>query len=73
MAIRMANQEVGGSVVEMAEAEYMVRATGYLKGLDDLRNIPLGVSEQGIPIMLSDIADLRTGPQMRPGHCRARW
>ena len=67
MAIRMANQEVGGSVVEMAEAEYMVRATGYLKNLDDMRNIPLGLSDKGIPIMLSDIAELRTGPQMRRG------
>jgi copper/silver efflux system protein len=67
MAIRMSNQEVGGSVVEMAEAEYMVRATGYLKTLDDMRHIPLGLSDKGIPIMLNDIAELRIGPQMRRG------
>ncbi|MBF0357047.1 MAG: efflux RND transporter permease subunit, partial [Magnetococcales bacterium] len=67
MAVRMANQEVGGSVVEMAEAEYMVRATGYLKSLQDLRDVPLGLSDKGIPILLSDIADLRIGPQMRRG------
>lgn len=67
MAIQSGNQETGGSVVEMGEAEYMVRATGYLQGLDDLSDIPLGVNENGTPIVLSDIADLRIGPQMRRG------
>lgn len=67
MAIKNANQEVGGSVVEMAEAEYMVRATGYINDLDDLRLIPLGVNEQGTPILLKDIAQVRLGPQMRRG------
>ena len=66
-AIRRANQEVGGSVLEMAEAEYMVRATGYLSSLDDLRHIPLGVNAQGIPTLLQDIAEIRIGPQMRRG------
>ncbi len=67
MAIKMANQEVGGSVIEMAEAEYMVRATGYINELDDLRRIPLGVNAQGTPILLKDVADIRLGPQMRRG------
>ena len=67
MAIQAGNQETGGSVVEMGEAEYMVRATGYLQGLDDLSDIPLGVDANGTPIVLSDIADLRIGPQMRRG------
>ena len=67
MAIKRANQEVGGSVIEMAEAEYMIRATGYLKGVDDLRLIPLGVSQSGSPILLKDVADIRIGPQMRRG------
>jgi len=67
MAIKMANQEVGGSVIEMAEAEYMVRATGYINDLDDLRHIPLGVNRQGTPILLKDVADIRLGPQMRRG------
>ncbi len=66
-AIRAGNQESGGSVIEMGEAEYMVRATGYLQGLDDLRSIPLGVNEQGTPLLLSDVADLRVGPEMRRG------
>lgn len=66
-AIRRANQEVGGSVIEMAEAEYMVRATGYIQKLDDLREIPLGVNDRGIPILLKDVAELRLGPQMRRG------
>jgi len=67
MAINQANQEVGGSVIEMAEAEYMVRATGYIDEIDDLRRIPIGVNEQGTPILLKDIADIRLGPQMRRG------
>ena len=67
MAIKNANQEVGGSVIEMAEAEYMVRATGYIDELEDLRHIPLGVNEHGTPILLKDIAEVRLGPQMRRG------
>jgi Cu(I)/Ag(I) efflux system membrane protein CusA/SilA len=67
MAIRRANQEAGGSVIEMAEAEYMVRATGYIQNQDDLRRIPLGVSEQGTPLLLGDIAEIRLGPKMRRG------
>jgi len=67
MAINRANKEVGGSVIEMAEAEYMVRATGYIDGLEDLRRIPLGVNEQGTPILLRDVSDIRLGPQMRRG------
>lgn len=67
MAIKNANQEVGGSVIEMAEAEYMVRATGYITGIDDLNQIPLGVNKRGTPILLKDVADIRLGPQMRRG------
>ncbi len=66
-AIQSGNQEAGGSVIEMGEAEYMVRASGYLQGLDDLSDIPLGVDANGTPVVLSDIADLRVGPQMRRG------
>ncbi|PKI15873.1 efflux RND transporter permease subunit [Colwellia sp. 12G3] len=66
-AIKQGNQEIGASVVEMAEAEYMVRATGYLKGVDDLENIPLGVNENGTPLLLKDVAEIVTGPQMRRG------
>ena len=66
-AIQRGNQEVGGSVIEMAEAEYMVRATGYIRGLDQLRQIPLGINAHGTPILLEDIADVRLGPQMRRG------
>ena len=66
-AIQRGNQETGGSVIEMAEAEYMVRATGYVNELDDLRNIPLGVNQQGTPILLKDVAQIRLGPQLRRG------
>jgi len=66
-AIQLGNQETGGSVIELAEAEYMVRATGYIDSLDDLRDIPLGVNERGTPILLGEVAQVRLGPQMRRG------
>ncbi len=66
-AIQRSNREVGGSVIEMAEAEYMVRASGYIQGIEDLRQVPLGLSRNGIPIMLRDIAEITIGPQMRRG------
>ncbi len=66
-AIKKANQETGASVIEMAEAEYMVRVTGYLSGLEELRNIPLGVNIRGTPILLKDVAEVRVGPQLRRG------
>jgi len=65
-AIQRANQETGGSVLELAEAEYMVRASGYLKSLDDFRAIPLGVNA-GVPIRLGDVATIQLGPEMRRG------
>ncbi|MGX5173983.1 efflux RND transporter permease subunit [Aliikangiella sp. IMCC44653] len=67
MAINRGNQEIGASVVEMAEAEYMVRASGYIKNQTDLGNIPLGVNDNGTPLLLKDIADISLGPQMRRG------
>ena len=66
-AIQRGNREVGGSVIEMGEAEYMIRATGYLKSKEDLAAIPLGMNAQGTPIRLADVADIRLGPQMRRG------
>ncbi len=66
-AIRQSNQETGASVVEMAEAEYMVRATGYIKNKNDLANVPLGVNQNGTPLLLKDVADIAIGPQMRRG------
>ena len=66
-AIQRGNQEVGASVVEMAEAEYMVRATGYIKSIDDLSSIPLGLDVNGTPLLLKDVADIALGPQMRRG------
>jgi Cu(I)/Ag(I) efflux system membrane protein CusA/SilA len=66
-AIKRGNQEVGGSVIEMGEAEYMVRATGYLTSISDLQKIPLGMNDKGTPVRLEDIADIRLGPQLRRG------
>lgn len=66
-SIQRANQETGASVIEMAEAEYMVRMTGYLQSVADLENVPLGVNDRGTPLLLSQLADIREGPQMRRG------
>lgn len=66
-AIKQANQEVGASVIEMAEAEYMVRASGYLTSEEDLALVPLGVNKNGTPLLLRDVADIGIGPQMRRG------
>jgi len=66
-AVNNSNQEAGGSVIEQAEAEYMVRAGGYLKSLDDFRKIVLRTSGDGTPVYLEDVAAIRLGPEMRRG------
>ena len=66
-AIEKANQESGGSVLEMGEAEYMVRASGYLKTLDDFRKIPLLATDAGVSVRLGDVARIQIGPEMRRG------
>ncbi len=66
-AVKQANQETGGSVLEMAEAEYMVRASGYLKTLDDFRNIPLATTDAGVAVRLGDVAHVQIGPELRRG------
>jgi Cu(I)/Ag(I) efflux system membrane protein CusA/SilA len=66
-ATRAANAEAGGSLLEMGEAEYAVRATGYLRGLEDFRRIPLRTSEAGVAVRLADVAHLQVGPELRRG------
>ena len=65
-ALMMGNQESGGSVLELAETEYMVRASGYLKTLDDFRSIPLA-ARMGVPVLLGQVAIVQYGPEMRRG------
>ncbi|MEM9303846.1 MAG: CusA/CzcA family heavy metal efflux RND transporter [Pseudomonadota bacterium] len=65
-AIRRANEESGASVIEMAEAEYMVRATGYLDSLEAIEAIPIQAAD-GVPVRVRDVAEVRLGPQMRRG------
>jgi Cu(I)/Ag(I) efflux system membrane protein CusA/SilA len=66
-AIQGANSEAGGAVLELGEAEYMVRATGYLDSIDDLQAIPLRASSGGIVVQLRDVARIQLGPEMRRG------
>ncbi|HUW28077.1 MAG TPA: efflux RND transporter permease subunit [Sulfuriferula sp.] len=67
MAIKNANHETGGAVVELAEAEYMVRASGYIKSIKDLLQVPLMTDKNGTPVQLKDVAEVRMGPQIRRG------
>jgi len=66
-ALRNSNNETGGSVLDLGEAEYAVRATGYLKNLDDFRNVPVGLGRGGTPIMLGEVARIQIGPEIRRG------
>ncbi len=66
-AVQKANQETGGSVLELGEAEYMVRASGYLKSLEDFRKIPLSTTDAGVSVQLGDVARIQIGPEMRRG------
>src|SRR6266542_1074863 len=66
-AVQRANRETGGSVLELGEAEYMVRASGYLKTLEGFGAIPLMTTESGTPVMLKDVAHIQIGPEMRRG------
>jgi Cu(I)/Ag(I) efflux system membrane protein CusA/SilA len=66
-AVQNANQETGGSVLELGEAEYMVRASGYLQSLEDFRMIPLRTSDSGVAVTLGDVARVQIGPEMRRG------
>ncbi|CAA0106008.1 Cation efflux system protein CusA [BD1-7 clade bacterium] len=67
MAVQAGNQEIGGSVIEMAETEFMVRATGYIDSLDDIRQIPLSVNDKGTPVLVGDVATVKFGPELRRG------
>jgi len=66
-ALQKSNRDAGGSVVELGEAEYMIRTRGYFRSLDDIRNVVLRTSEAGIPVMLRDVARVQLGPEMRRG------
>lgn len=66
-AIKNGNQESGASVIEVAEAEHMVRTTGYLTSIEDIQALPLKVTSKGTPLLLGDIANINLGPQMRRG------
>ena len=66
-AIQKSNQEAGGSVLELGEAEYVVRVSGYLQSLDDFRKVPLKSTEAGVSVRLGDVARIQIGPEMRRG------
>jgi Cu(I)/Ag(I) efflux system membrane protein CusA/SilA len=68
MAIKDANSDVGGEVIEMSEMEFMIRGLGYIKSIDDIKMIPLKTDMQhGVAVRIGDIADVAVGPEMRRG------
>ncbi|MGB2689360.1 MAG: efflux RND transporter permease subunit [Desulfobacterales bacterium] len=67
MAVQRSNNDVGGKMVEMGETEFMVRGLGYIKSIEDLNNIPLGVDQRGTPILLRNVATIKIGPELRRG------
>ena len=67
MAVQRSNKDVGGKLIEMGETEFMVRGLGYIKGVEDLNNIPLRVGKRGIPVLLRNIATVKIGPELRRG------
>ncbi len=67
IAIKRSNNDVGGRLLEMSETEFMVRGLGYIKGIEDIKNIPLGVDDTGTPILIRDIAHVHLGPELRRG------
>ncbi len=66
-AVQRGNREAGGSAIEMGEAEYMVRAKGYLQSIQDIEQVPVGLGKNGVPILLKDVASIQLGPEMRRG------
>ncbi|MCY4077561.1 MAG: efflux RND transporter permease subunit, partial [Acidobacteria bacterium] len=66
-AVRRSNNDVGGRVLEMSEAEFMVRGEGYIQGIDDVKRVALGVDESGTPISVQDVATVQIGPDIRRG------
>ncbi len=66
-AIKRSNNDVGGRLLEMSETEFMVRGLGYIKNMEDIKSIPLGVDQKGTPILMRDVARVRLGPELRRG------
>ena len=66
-AIQRSNNDVGGRLIEMAETEFMVRGLGYIKSIEDIEHVPLGVARNGTPILLKQVANVHLGPELRRG------
>jgi Cu(I)/Ag(I) efflux system membrane protein CusA/SilA len=68
--VRDSSNEVGGDVLEMSGAEYMVRGLGYLRTLSDLENVPVA-TKNGTPVLVRDLGTVSYGPDVRRG--AAEW
>ncbi len=66
-AIKRSNNDVGGRLIEMAETEFMVRAPGYIKSIEDIKNVVVGIDGKGTPVTVRDVAHVHLGPELRRG------
>ena len=66
-ALQRSNSDVGGRLIEMGETEFMVRGLGYIQSIEDVENTPVGVDENGTPILIRNIAHVHLGPELRRG------
>ena len=64
--VRQSTNEVGGSVLQMSGAEYMIRGLGYLRSLSDLENVPVA-NKNGTPVLVKDLGTVSFGPDVRRG------
>ncbi len=71
MALKRSNNDVGGRLIEMGETEFMIRGLGYIKSIEDVENIPIGVDDTGTPILIKNVANVHLGPELRRG--LAEW
>ena len=67
LAVKKANGEVGGRSIELAEKEFILRVRGYISSVEDLRKVAVGLGENGVPILLGEVANVQLGPEMRRG------
>ncbi len=66
-ALKRSNNDVGGRLIEMGETEFMVRGLGYIQSIADIENVPVGVDENGTPILIKNVAHVQIGPELRRG------
>lgn len=66
-AVQGSNQDVGGRLIEQADAEFLIRGRGYVKSLADLENIVVGADMRGTPVYIKNLGTVQLGGAIRRG------